>query len=142
MIKSFRGLVAHGGTEHIRLSTNDGLTGYEIKKLEIITKEPAVVKTESIVKIFSVEPSASNGVLNFNDPTLLGMAYVAMADDGYNSSPLITIFDHVKVNQDIYITAVDIKNSTDTNYYLELEQIKLDLNEATVATLKDMRGRE
>jgi hypothetical protein len=28
------------------------------------------------------------------------------------------------------------------NYYLELEQVKLDLNEATVATLKDMRGRE
>ena len=26
------------------------------------------------------------------------------------------------------------------NYYIELEQVKLDLNEATVATLKDMRG--
>jgi hypothetical protein len=28
------------------------------------------------------------------------------------------------------------------NYYIELEKVKLDLNEATVATLKDMRGRE
>ena len=26
------------------------------------------------------------------------------------------------------------------NYYIELEQVKLDLSEATVATLKDMRG--
>jgi hypothetical protein len=32
--------------------------------------------------------------------------------------------------------------SEDCNYYLELEQIKLDLNQSTVATLKDMRGRE
>jgi len=28
------------------------------------------------------------------------------------------------------------------NYYLELEQIKLDLSESTVATLKDIRNKE
>ena len=41
-----------------------------------------------------------------------------------------------------YITLQDTQNAGGSNYYIELEQIKLDLNEATVATLKDMRGRE
>ena len=40
-------------------------------------------------------------------------------------------------NQDIYITC---KSSGNMNYYMELEQIKLDLNENTVATLKDIRN--
>ena len=43
-------------------------------------------------------------------------------------------------NQDIYITHVDSDASAPINYYIELEQIKLDLNENTVATLKDIRN--
>ena len=35
---------------------------------------------------------------------------------------------------------MDIGGSEKNNYYIELEQVKLDLNEATVATLKDMRA--
>ena len=52
---------------------------------------------------------------------------------------MITIFDNTIVNQDIYITHSDIVGTTPCNYYLELEQVKLDLNENTVATLKDIR---
>ena len=40
-------------------------------------------------------------------------------------------------NQDIYVTNY---GSGAMNYYIELEQIKLDLNENTVATLKDIRN--
>ena len=50
------------------------------------------------------------------------------------------VFDNVKFNQDIYITHQDEAVGQSFNYYLELEQVKLDLNEATVATLKDMRA--
>jgi len=52
----------------------------------------------------------------------------------------IIIFDNVTFNQDIFITAIDIGAAAECNYYLELEQFTLDLSEATVATLKDMRG--
>ena len=43
-------------------------------------------------------------------------------------------------NQDIYIAHKDYNSGEEINYHLELEQIRLDLNEATVATLKDMRA--
>ena len=52
------------------------------------------------------------------------------------------IFDDKIINQDIYVTHMDIGGSENNNYYIELEQLSLNLSEATVATLKDMRGRE
>ena len=54
-----------------------------------------------------------------------------------------TIFDNEIFNQDIYITFRDIGGATQScNYYIELETIRLDLNENTVATLKDIRNIE
>ena len=50
------------------------------------------------------------------------------------------VFDHVVFNQDVFINLTDNEGTGICNYYLELEQVKLDVNEATVATLKDMRG--
>ena len=50
----------------------------------------------------------------------------------------VIIFDKEIFNQDIYVTCA----STDgpINYYIELEQMRLDINENTVATLKDIRN--
>ena len=142
MIKTFRGLLADGATTKIRLSTNNGLTGYEIKKLQIIHDEPGEQHAEHTVKVFTVKPSAANNTINFDDPTLIAVAYLAEnADNAYPVSQVI-IMDHVKVNQDLYVTHEDTVGSRACNFYVELEQIKLDRNEATVATLKDMRGRE
>jgi hypothetical protein len=42
-------------------------------------------------------------------------------------------------NQDIFIT-LGSQSGASCNYYIELEQVKLDLNENTVATLKDIRN--
>ena len=52
------------------------------------------------------------------------------------------MFDKEIFNQDIYITHHN-QHDTDTsacNYYIELEQVKLDLSENTVATTKDIRN--
>jgi hypothetical protein len=43
-------------------------------------------------------------------------------------------------NQDIYISNVDSIGSNAMNYYIELEQSTLSLDENTVATLKDIRN--
>ena len=53
---------------------------------------------------------------------------------------LHTVFDNITFNQDIYVTAVELAGGRPTNYHIELEQVKLDLNEQTVATLKDIRN--
>ena len=41
-IKSYRGLMADGATLRINLRTNDGKTGYRIKKFEAIPNAPGV----------------------------------------------------------------------------------------------------
>ena len=152
-LKSFRGLIADEGIERIKLSTNDGLTGYKIKKFQLMPREfgGSTGELESTVKIFSNErldtagdPVTPDSIVNFDDPQLLAVSIVnaeAVAD----SYPTImtTVFDHVTINQDIYVTHKNLHaDAGAVNYYIELEQVKLDLNEATVATLKDMRGRE
>ena len=45
-------------------------------------------------------------------------------------------------NQDIYVTHEDTVGSQPCNYYIELEVVKLALDENTVATLKDIRNIE
>ena len=50
------------------------------------------------------------------------------------------IFDNEIFNQDIYVTLAGGDYDASINYYIELEMIKLDLNENTVATLKDIRN--
>jgi len=142
MIKSFRGQIEDGEIETIRLSTNNGLKGYRIVKLFIVGEDPASTTAEFTVKVFTVKPGSATAEINFNDPTLLGMAYLDQNNgSNYQPQPLI-VFDNMTFNQDIYITNVESASDNKVNYYLELEQVKLDLNEATVATLKDMRGSQ
>jgi len=140
MIKSFRGTLASGGKETIRLSTNKGEIGYTIKKFQIIDNTPGTADVELVSKVFTNDQSAVDGVVDFSNSELLAVSFYTF-ERGNISSRQTTIFDNIKVNQDIYITAIDGAGGNDiTNYYLELEQFKLDLSEATVATLKDMRG--
>ena len=148
MIKSFRGTIQDGDQKRIKLSTNQGLIGYKIKKLQILPYMPGFTKNlEVAFQIFTVERTAaiptSGGTIDFDDPTLLGAAFYVSDTSHANASSLDVIFDNVKFNQDIYVTMTDNEGADSMiNYYIELEQVKLDLNEATVATLKDMRGRE
>ena len=148
MIKSFRGQIADGGETYIRLGTNDGLTGYRIVKFQIIPEDPGNTSNESVVKVFSVRPHDTTGAttvtrtINFDDPTMLAVAFYSGNSGSSYPQDLIVIFDNTKFNQDIYLTHATDSGSDTINYYLELEKVKLDLNEATVATLKDMRGNE
>ena len=144
MNKSFRGMLADGEKDTIRLSTNNGLTGYKIVKFTIISELPGTTSYESVVKLFTLDPAAVTQNIDFDDGSLLAVAYIEnrnQDDHGANEAVRV-INDNTIFNQDIFITHFDAHSSTNCNYYLELEQIRLDLSEATVATLKDMRGRE
>ena len=139
-IKSFRGMIADDGQDTITLHTNNGSTGYRIVKFQIIDKAPGTLNTENLVKIYKIEQTAVDGVVEFDDQTLLGVGFRAPQ---YTSGDGNIIFDGEVFNQDIYITHKDLSgNSSLCNYYIELEQIKLDLNQNTVATLKDIRNIE
>ena len=149
-IKSFRGRIADGGTDLVSLHTNTGSTGYRIKKFELMPSDPANDNIEIIVQIWKTSLAASDAQsgaaadwrIDFSDNKLLATGYIednAGDTDAFHKD--MVIFDNEVFNQDIYITSIAPNASADgVNYYLELEQVKLDLNENTVATLKDVRN--
>jgi len=142
MIKTFRGLIVDGGQDTIVLHTTDGSTGYRVVKFQLVGDAPGIASPEHVMKIYKIEQTTIDGTIDFSDNTLLGVGlYLENSGAWYGRSH--TIFDQEVFNQDIYITHVDSGSGTRAcNYYLELEQVKLDLGENTVATLKDIRNKE
>lgn len=138
MIKSFRGILADGAEERITLHTNDGKTGYRIVKFQIIVPEPGEVHMEHTVKIYKVSQANVNNAIDFSDNALLGVAYIVGNANEYSVSNVI-IFDNEVFNQDVYVTHENTSASNACNYYIELEQVSLDLNGSTVATLQSLR---
>jgi len=142
MIKTYRGLLADGGQDRIRLSTIKGKVGYKIIKCQLLSEKPGAVSQQSVVKIYKEEQSTIDGIVDFTDSTLLASGIYILSDNVtaiWNTSETI-IFDSEVFNQDIYITHSDIATGQKCNYYIELEVIPLDDAGAEYTTLKDMRS--
>jgi len=140
-IKTFRGFIAHGTQDVVSLHTNDGSIGYRLIKLDTIDADPGTNSLENVLKIYKVPQTTVDGTIDFSDQTLIGVAYFENNTSTTYGSWKQIIFDRETFNQDIYITSNDNSgNNIAVNYILELEQVKLDLNENTVATLKDIRN--
>ena len=141
-IKSFRGKIASGAQDTIVLHTNNGSTGYKITKFQMIPEKPGQSDHRFVMKIFKVQQTTIDGEIDFSDQTLLGAAEIE--DNGgashYPHSGTAIVFDNEIFNQDIYITLKDIGVGESCNYYIELEQMQLDLTENTVSTLRDIRN--
>lgn len=146
-IKTFRGLLKDLDVERIRLTTVDGMIGYRIHKFQLIAHKPGAQEYETTVTIqkvpFEKESDGTNIVsndINFDDSNILAVGYMS-GHDGTNYPQVneVLIFDNAVVNQDIYIGAND-RQSNAMNYYLELEQLKLNANSQAVITLKDIRS--
>ena len=140
VVKTFRGLLADGGQDHIRLGTNKGKVGYRIVKLDIITPAPGTASAEHVVKLFNSFQSTIDALINFSDSDLLACAithdYTSAHQKGWLQH---IIFDNEIFNQDIYVTHSEASGSSSVNYYIELEVIPLTDHAAEYATLKDIR---
>jgi len=144
MIKTFRGMIANAGIDTIVLHTNNGSTGYRIVKFEVINQNPTTENVEHVLQILKIQPTAASLTIDLSDQSIIAVAHYA-SDEDSNANPVTQsiIFDKDIFNQDIYVTSIGQGANTDfMNYYIELEQIKLDLSESTVATLKDIRNKE
>jgi len=140
MIKTFRGLMVDATQDTIVLHTNDGSTGYRIVKFKVMGGSPGAANYEAVLKVYKVSQSTINATIDFSDNTLLAAATYQGNSAAFNyPTTQFVIFDNEIFNQDIYVTCDDLQSNT-LNYYLELEQVKLDLSESTVATLKDIRN--
>ena len=143
---SFRGMIdsslGNDAQDTVHLHTIRGAVGYKITKMQVFPNEPGAVTTEGVVKIFKIKQTAIDALVNFEDQTLLAAAYYTQyTGANTTANTLISIFDNEIFNQDIYIVYDEIGGTQQSmNYYIELEQMPLDLNENTVATLKDIRN--
>jgi len=145
-IKTFRGLMADGVQDTIVLHTNNGSTGYRIIKFEIMSNLPTSGgHKEHVVQIWKVkqpEPitSAAPVPIDFSNQVLLAAAWSLSSDSPAYATTQQVLFDSEIFNQDIYVTHTDTDGTDACNYYIELEQMNLDISENTVATLKDIRN--
>jgi len=141
MIKTFRGLLADGGQDHIRLQTIKGKVGYRITKFQIISPSPSTITSESTIKIYKTKQTSVTGAIDFTDSNLLAVAFWSSNSGAtYYADDMTVIFDSELFNQDIYITHEEQVGSAGCNFYFELEVIPLDDAGAEYTTLKDMRS--
>jgi len=144
MIKTFRGSLGDGDQDTIVLHTNNGEMGYKIVKFQIMLTNFGSNRG-SFVQVWKVEQttvSTGEPTINFDDNILLATSMQIYNATNLTLSGQTTFFDNEVFNQDIYVTHTERSGGGGCNYYLELEQVKLDLNESTVATLKDIRNKE
>jgi len=140
VVKTFRGLLADGGQDQIRLQTIKGKVGYRIVKFQLMPKLPGTVQAENTVKIYTDEQSTIDSVIDFTDSTLLAAGYFVHQTSATLPYFTTVVFDREVFNQDIYVTCKEPIGARDINYYLELEVIPLDDAGAEYTTLKDMRS--
>jgi hypothetical protein len=140
MIKTFRGLIADGSTDRLRIQHVDGKTGYKIRKFQIIDNNPTTGAPEGVVKVYSVKQTVVDAVIDFTEGTLLAAAFLKHGSTNTTYDSEIIIFDSTVVNQDLHVTYIDASDNVSMNYYLELEQISLDEMEATTVILKNFRN--
>jgi hypothetical protein len=139
---SFRGQLDMGVIERIPLSTIRGLIGYKVKKFQLMSSRPGVMDVEYVGTIFKTnDPTNITIEPDFSDNRLVAAIYYQDHNNIAYPASTDVIFDLEKFNQDIFVSISDAAGGTvRCNYYIELEQMTLDLNEQTVATLKDIRN--
>ena len=139
-IISFKGKIADSIQETIPLQTNDGKTGYRIIKFQLLGLSENL-EYETAVKIYKTDQDGTfTETVDFSDNRLLAAGLYGDATGTTARPSQIVIFDNEVFNQDIFIYAKAASGSNAINYYIELEQMKLDMNQQTVATLKDIRN--
>lgn len=142
MIKTFRGQLADGAQQRIKLSTNQGLIGYRLVRFETIISTPGIGDHEYVTKIYKVKRTTVDAIVNFADNTLIGVSAISHSASISEPYSQTIIVEGDTFNQDLYVTGSATAGTGTMNYYIELEKVKLTEHEAAVATLKDMRGRE
>jgi len=140
VVKTFRGLLADGGQDQIRLQTIKGKVGYKIVKFELMGEKPTQVDPESIVKIYKTKQSSIDATVNFTDSDLLAAGFYKEAQNIQYPVSHQIIVDNEIFNQDIYVTHKDNNTGEQCNYYIELEVIPLSDQAAEYSTIKDIRS--
>ena len=125
---SFRGLLADGGQDKIRIEGATGEIAWRITKFQGMPTAAGTTESESTVLIFREKQTSVSDIVDFTNGELLGAAFFgspASVAYGYGSASLITIFDNMLFSRNIYVTHTDTHGAVSMNYYIELEEVKV-----------------
>jgi len=142
VVKTFRGLLADGGQDKIKLQTIKGKIGYRIVKFQLFPNKPGQESVENNVLVWKTKQStvsASAVDVDFSDNDLLAAGMYHDSSSESTTANVTVVFDTEIFNQDIYITHTDTNSNIPCNYYLELEVLTLSDDEAQAAILKSIR---
>lgn len=137
--KVFRDIIDDNEQHTIKLATKTGSLGYRIIRFDVM--QNGFANSEMVLKIFKRSPDAITNVITFSDTNLLAAAMISAEVDPKGKHDRVIIFDTEIINQDIFITAAASSSGDPTNYYLELEQVKLSDNENFYVSLKDIKSK-
>jgi hypothetical protein len=137
--KSYKGMLADGGQERIRLRTKNGATGYRITKFQVVPNNAAGQDPEASVQVWKKKQTSVTALIDFTKSDLLASAYYSGGSSVAYGQDVVIVFDNEVFNQDIYITLVDDSDNESMNYYLELETIPLSDTQMAQVTLKSLR---
>ena len=140
---SYKGILAMGLEDQIRLRTLKGKIGYKVTKFQIMSNLPGGGSTnvEYLAKITKKPDPNITSVVDLTDDNIMAVAYYV--DNNSTAVPPndTIIIDNAVTNQDIFVNIVDAAGgSISCNYYIELEKIKLSDIEATQLTLRNLRN--
>jgi len=124
---SFRGLLADGGQDKIRIEGATGEIAWRITKFQIIQYNAGTVDVEAIMQIFREEQSTVVSTVDFSNDELLGAALLSNRDSATGSKlygPSV-IFDNELFSRNIFVTYFDARVGESCNYYIELEEVKV-----------------
>jgi len=122
---SFRGLLADGGQDRIRIQGSVGSIAWRITKFQIFPSTPGTTSYEHVVKIYREEQDTVDAAVDFTDTELLGVAFLEGNDNNYYVDGLTVVFDNTLFTRNIYITSKDASTGESANYYIELEEVKV-----------------
>ena len=130
---SFRGLLADGAQERIRIQGATGEIAWRITKFQIMSSDMPGTSAESVVQIWREEQTSASLVIDFSLDELLGAAYFSGSSSPSYTQDTVIIFDNALFVRNIYITHNDSQDAASANYYIELEEVKV--NAAGMAQL-------
>ena len=121
-VHSFKGLLGDGGIDQIRLERQNTNVAYRIAKFQVISND-LNINLESTIKIYKEDPETADELVDFTEPSLLGVATINQASQQYYYPAGIIIFDNEIFSRDIYVINKCHDNTGAINYYIELEEV-------------------
>ena len=139
---TFRGMLAIGAVDQLRLKTNNGKTGYQVTKFQTISNRPGAQDSTSVTTIFKKSTGVAAGVerIDLTNPNVIAVSYQKNGDGTTETDATTIIADPMVFNQDVFITAGNPDGGTEpVNYYIEIESMAINDIEATQLTLQSIR---